>query len=87
MSERPAIISIQEVPLDDADFTIYQPYPGSPIVEHIDEYDIACHEAPQHYKGRLGAYSCSVSTSALSSDEIVAARNDLERLYRSTCSR
>lgn len=76
---------IEEVSLDDADFTIFQPYRGSPIWNCPSEYDILWDHAPtgqRFYKGRFGEYQCSVSTSRLSSQEILAARDNLEARFR-----
>lgn len=76
---------IEEVPLDDADFTIYQPYRGSPIWNNRHDYDISWNDAPvgeRFYKGRGGEYKCSVRTSALTSEEIVEARDELERFFK-----
>ena len=76
---------IEEVPLDDADFTIFQPYRGSPIWNNRNEYDILWDHVPagqRFYKGRPGQYRCGVSTSRLSSDDILAARDNLEGRFR-----
>jgi radical SAM superfamily enzyme YgiQ (UPF0313 family) len=77
---------IEDVPLDDADFTVYQPYKGSPIWDNRARYDIAweddAKDQERFYKGKPGEYQCSVSTHALSSAEIVEARDELERQFR-----
>jgi radical SAM superfamily enzyme YgiQ (UPF0313 family) len=75
---------LHEVPLDDADFTVYQPYRGSPIWRDRELYDIGWDlavEGDRWYKGRPGEYKTSVYTSSLSSEEIVEARGTLERWW------
>ncbi len=81
---------LEEVTLDNADFSIYQPYRGSPIWDNRQDYDIRWESLPpnqQFYKGRSGEYQCVVSTSSLTSGEIVEARDELERVYRCQPSR
>jgi radical SAM superfamily enzyme YgiQ (UPF0313 family) len=71
--------------LDDIDCKIYQPYPGSPIYEHKETYDIQWGEvAPENtfYKGRPGEYYGSVSTSSLTTEQIVEAWKAMETKYR-----
>lgn len=82
---------IEEVPLDDADFTIYQPYRGSPIWNNRHNYDIQWDiewddvlAGERFYKGRRGEYRCLVRTSSLSADDIVQARDGLEALFKET---
>ncbi len=77
---------IREVPLDDADFTVYQPYRRSSIWDHREDYDVDWDELPldkRFYKGRSGEYVSTVRTSSLSSEDIVRARDELEFLFRS----
>jgi anaerobic magnesium-protoporphyrin IX monomethyl ester cyclase len=74
---------ICNTPLDDADFTIFQPYAGSPIVDNKEAYDTKWTEAAEHYKGKPGEHKCVVRTSALSASEIIAARDELEATW--TC--
>lgn len=75
---------INNVPLDDADFTVYQPYKGSPIWDNRKHHDISWNnlEGDRFYKGKPGGYKSLVSTSSLSSQEIVAARDMLEEKFR-----
>jgi radical SAM superfamily enzyme YgiQ (UPF0313 family) len=76
---------VEEVALDDADFTVYQPYRGSPIWNDRDKYDIHWDDVPadqRFYKGRPGQYQCAVSTSGLTAEEILRARDSLERSFR-----
>lgn len=71
--------------LDDVDFTIYRPYPGSPIWNHKEKYDIDWSDTDYYkmfYKGKPGEYHSMVSTSILSSDNIVQARDDMESMYK-----
>jgi len=71
---------VEELPFAALDFTVFQPYAGSPIWENRAEYDIDWGELSEsHYKGRPGEYRCGVWTSSLTSEEIVAAREELEQ--------
>ncbi len=76
---------LKNTPLDDADFTLYQPYKGSPIWENRQNYPISWKYLPsakRFYKGRSGEYQCVVSTPALNSAEIEQARGELERFFK-----
>ncbi len=75
---------LEEAQLDDADFTIYQPYPGSPIWDNKEAYDISWEDLPldqQFYKGKPGEYKCAVSTSALNQRDIVEARDEMDKFF------
>lgn len=76
---------LAEVPLDDADFTVYQPYRGSPIWNNRQNYDINWDDLPpgqRFYKGRSGEYSPAVRTSSLSQEDIAEARDQLESFFK-----
>jgi len=76
---------LEEMQLDDVDIKIFQPYPGSPIWEHRENYDIEWDEIPpgqQYYKGHLGEYHGNVRTAALTNAEIVQAMNQMEGKYK-----
>jgi radical SAM superfamily enzyme YgiQ (UPF0313 family) len=63
---------LEETYLDDMDFTIFQPYVGSPIWNNRGDYDIKWDDLDfqkMFYKGKLGE---------LSSEDIVKARDRLE---------
>ena len=76
---------------DNFDYTILMPYPGSPIWNHPENYDInfdkkeiiASHFDDTFYKGELadGSIKSFVSTSALSREEIVRLRMELEKEF------
>ena len=71
--------------LDDIDCKIFQPYPGSPIYDHKERYDIDWDAIPLEYtfyKGRPGEYYGNVRTSALSSERIVEAWKYFESTYK-----
>lgn len=74
---------LQEVKLDDVDFTIFQPYPGSDIYKNKEKYDIDWFKEAIHYKGRVGEYESVVYTSGLSSRDIEIARDELCQIYLS----
>jgi len=74
-----------EAQLDDVDFTIYQPFKGSSIYNNRERYDINWDEKSLRdlwYKGKSGEYHCNVHTSSLTAEEIVDAREYLERRFK-----
>jgi len=76
---------LTRTPLDDVDFTVYQPYRGSPIWEDCDAYDISWEtmsDGQRFYKGKPGEYNCAVHTSSMTADEITVARDNLEREFK-----
>jgi len=76
---------LEEVQLDNADFKVFQPYPGTPIWNHRDKYDIEwddMEEENMFYKGRLGDYRGSIRTSSLTTEQIVEAWVDLEDTFK-----
>jgi len=75
---------LREADLDDIDVTIHTPYPGSLIYENRGKFDIAFEDDYGHawYKGRPGSYRSLVSTSSLTSAEILKIRDELEARYK-----
>ena len=74
---------IRQARPDEWDATIFVPYPGSPIYEHPEKYDIQWDgmEASQMwYKGIPGKYVSLVSTSALSRQRIAELRDELDAM-------
>lgn len=67
---------LEETQPDSLDVTILQVYKGCPISTTPEKYDLNF-SAPVWYKGRKGEYVSTVSTSAMSAEEIVKARNYL----------
>lgn len=67
---------------DDVDFTVLTPYPGSDIYNNPSKYDIRIKEGYYWYKGKPGEYVSPVSTSGMSEEEIVEARNYLEGKFK-----
>jgi len=81
---------IKKAQPDNFDYTILVPYPGSPIWNHPERYDvqfnkeeiIKSHFDNTFYKGETPSGIISfVSTSALSQDEIVRLRMELEKEF------
>lgn len=71
----------------DIDFTVLSVFPGSSIWNNPKNYDIKFNkECKAWYKGIPGHYEsiCKVSTSSLSFEELVEARNMLEKKYKPT---
>ncbi len=78
---------LEEARLDEIDAKIFQPYPGSPIWEHRERYDISWNGQPMEttfYKGKPGLYQGTIQTSALTTEQIVEAWVKIERKYK-TC--
>ncbi len=75
---------LEEADLDDMDITIYTPYPGSYIYKNKEKFDIKFKDDYDHawYKGKPGSYKSLVSTSAFTSEEILAIRNSIEAEYK-----
>jgi radical SAM superfamily enzyme YgiQ (UPF0313 family) len=76
---------LREAQLDDIDAKIFQPYPGSPIFDRKDKYDIDWDAIPLQYtfyKGRPGEYYGNIRTSALSTERIVEAWKYFEETYK-----
>ncbi|MCM8761240.1 MAG: B12-binding domain-containing radical SAM protein, partial [Candidatus Omnitrophica bacterium] len=75
---------LEEADLDDIDVTIYTPYPGSLIYKDKESFDIDFKDDYEHawFKGRPGEYRSLVSTSGLTSEQIVQIRDDLEAKYK-----
>jgi radical SAM superfamily enzyme YgiQ (UPF0313 family) len=72
---------LEAAQLDEIDAKIFQPYPGSPIYEHRDRYDIHWNGTAMDktfYKGKPGLYEGSLSTSALTTEQIVDAWKAIE---------
>jgi len=70
---------------DDIDCKIFTPYPGSPIFDNRDAYDVQWDAIPleySFYKGRPGDYYGNVRTSRLTSAQIVEAWQRLEQTYK-----
>jgi radical SAM superfamily enzyme YgiQ (UPF0313 family) len=76
---------LEEMQLFDVDIKIFQPYPGSPIYDNKENYDIDWDDIPlenMFYKGRPGEYHGTVRTSALTTEEIKKEWVDMEATYK-----
>jgi radical SAM superfamily enzyme YgiQ (UPF0313 family) len=72
------------VSLDDVDFTIYQPYAGSDIWLNRELYDVQWNDIDYEkmfFKGKPGEYQSITSTSSLISEDIISARDNLEKMH------
>lgn len=70
---------------DDLDVTVYTPFQGAPITSNPEKYDIHFNKIDQKhsfFKGIPGHYHSQVSTSSLSAEEIVAARDRIEQEFK-----
>jgi len=70
--------------LDDFDISIYYPYPGSIIYKDKEQFDIKFKDDYGHswYKGIKGHYGTNISTSGLSSQEILELRDYIETKFK-----
>lgn len=76
---------LKEAGLDDIDCKIFQPYPGSPIYDYKERYDIHWESVPLEYtfyKGAPGEYYGNISTSNLSKERIVEMWEHIEGTYK-----
>jgi len=74
---------VEEVKPDDIDFSIYSPYPETEIWNNKKNYDIRWNGGdPVAFKGRFGKYSTNISTSKLTSSELIKYRDQLESVYK-----
>jgi anaerobic magnesium-protoporphyrin IX monomethyl ester cyclase len=72
--------------LDDVDFTVFQPMPGSAIYCAPSDYGLVDFVPEQigAYKGRPGEYRAAYSLEGMTAQQIVEARDWLERKYKRT---
>jgi len=75
---------LDEAKLDDIDFSVYSPFPGSYIYNNMGEFDISFKDDYESswYKGVSGKYKSLVSTSGLTSADIVLTRDRMEEKYK-----
>lgn len=71
---------LAETKPDALDVSILAVYPGSDIYNHPEKYDVTF-GPPTHFKGKDGAYVCNVSTSQMTSQEIMQAHDYLYQKY------
>jgi radical SAM superfamily enzyme YgiQ (UPF0313 family) len=75
---------MEEVRPDKFGFNIFLPYVGTPIYNKVVDYDITLHDVPEEkywVKGKQGEYDAFVSTSKLSSQEILKLFSELFEYY------
>lgn len=76
---------LEAVKLDDLDISIYQPLKKSHVYDNKQQYDIFWDNidlGKSWYKGTPGEYTAQIRTSALSSDDILKARDMLEARFK-----
>ena len=73
---------LDEIQPEDVDFTILTPMKGSNIALHPERYDLKFELGYTAYKSIPGQYVSTVSTSSLTSEEILAARDRLEKKFK-----
>jgi len=69
---------------DDVDISLFSPLPGSEIFENPQAYDISfqLNYDKSWFKGQPGSYQTTVSTSHLSSEELLRLREELEKEFK-----
>ncbi len=74
---------LEEAQPDDMDFSILSVFAGSDIWDNPSGYDVSWDRGKsQFYKGKPGEYATSTATSAMSSDELLKARDALEQRFK-----
>jgi len=69
---------------DSIGVSTFVPYPGTFVYNHIDEFDIKIEDNDYkkwYFRGGKKGYQCVVSTSELSSDEILQYRDQIDREF------
>lgn len=69
---------------DSVGISIFVPYPGTYIYNHINEFDIKIEETDYrkyNFRGGNGGYNCVVSTSKLTREDILKYREDIDREF------
>jgi len=76
---------LEEISLEDVDIKIFQPYPGSPIWDNKEYYDIQWNDIDYHkmfYKGRPGEYYGNIRTKSLTTEQIYSNWVEMENTYK-----
>jgi len=76
---------LEEMNMDDIDIKIYQPFPGAPIWNNRENYDIQWDDIDfkkMFYKGRPKEYYGNIRTSSLKNKEIYDAWVEMESKYK-----
>jgi len=78
---------VEEAQPDDADFSVLTVYPKSGIYEQPKKYDVHFEKIDYAkvsacYKTKPGEYSAHISTSNLTAEEILNARDELEARFK-----
>jgi radical SAM superfamily enzyme YgiQ (UPF0313 family) len=69
---------IQTSGIDDYDVTVYYPYKGTYIADHLEQFDLQIEQnGCGFYKGKGGSSEYTVRTSALTSQQIQIMQRDL----------
>lgn len=66
----------------DFDFSILTVYPGSALYSHPEKFDLKFEAGYKPFKTKPDEYACMVSTSSLSSGELLKWRERLEKRYK-----
>lgn len=72
---------VEKVKPDSVDFTVLRVMPGSDIWNHPENYDVKFDRNFEPYKTKPGFYKAGVSTSAMTAEEVVVARDYLDRKF------
>lgn len=69
---------------DSVGISIFVPYPGTYIYNHLDQFDIKIEDTDYkkwYFRGGKEGYNCVVSTSELTSKDILKYRNDIDKEF------
>lgn len=78
---------LREIDCESVGVGTFVPYPGTYIYNHLDKFDLKIEEPDYRkwfFRTRKGEYNCIVSTSGLTSDEILYYRNEIDREFNKT---
>ena len=75
---------IAETMPDDIDVSVYVPFPGTDIYDNRINYDLSWNGGNMNnfYKGKPGSYKVNTWTSKLTSEEILEARDNIEKEFK-----
>lgn len=67
----------------DLDVSIFSPFPGTTLWNNKEHYDINWNgDGSNAYKGKPGQYATHISTSSLTSEDLIKYRDELEATYK-----
>ena len=81
---RETIDLLRRIEPDSVGISIFVPYPGTYIYNHIDQFDIKIEETDYrkwNFRGGNGGYNCVVSTEGLTREDILKYREEIDKEF------